>query len=126
MTKNIFFTITIFAISLLFASGCEESSLSPSSEPAALQSAPAKAPVVAAPVVPERVVKPKSVVKAVPAPVAKPVPARVVKAKPAPASADQVQAFYQQRAEQEITAENMEAELKKIEQQINKEISSGL
>jgi hypothetical protein len=72
------------------------------------------------------VVKPKSVVKAVPAPVAKPVPARVVKAKPAPASADQVQAFYQQRAEQEITAENMEAELKKIEQQINKEISSGL
>ena len=114
MTKNIFFVVTIFAISLLFASGCEESSLSSSSEPAALQSAPAKAPVVAAPVVPERVVKPKPVVKAAPAPVAKPAPSR------------QVPAIYQQRAEQEITAENMEAELKKIEQQINKELSSGL
>ena len=119
MTKNIFFAITILAVSLLLTSGCEESSLSPSAEPAALQSAPAKAPVVkAAPaaVAPAPVAKPVAVVKSKPAPVAK----------QAPASADQVPAIYRQRAEEEITAENMQDELKKIEKQIEQEISAGL
>ena len=113
MTKNIFFAITILAVSLLLTSGCEESSLSPSAEPAALQSAPAKAPVVKA--------APAAVA---PAPVVKPKPA--LAAKPVSAPVDKIPESYRQRAAEEIAEENMEAELKKIEKQIEQEISAGL